>query len=82
MSDYMQVTFIGGPLDLTRRAVPVGDTQFRCYLTDNSPWELDRVQRGTGVKEIRAEVVTYYFRAIGYNERGRPVMVGTLGTST
>ena len=79
MSDYMQVTFIGGPLDLTRRAVPVGDAQFRCYVTDNSPWELDRVQRGPrGAMEIRAEVVTYYFRAIGYDERGRPIMVGML----
>ena len=78
MSDYMQVTFIGGPLDLMRRAVPVGDERFRCYETDNSSYALDRVQRNPGINEVAARVVTYYFQPVGRDRRGNPIMVGLL----
>ena len=67
MSDYIMVTFIGGPLDLSRRAIDLryGGTDYRVLAPlDDSSFAKDAGQRHPGMM-APVKTFVYHIRQIG-----------------
>lgn len=69
MSGYVQVTFIGGPLDLTRMALHAGMYEYRAVVTGHTQDQLARIQalyaREGAQARLDANIVTYRIFPVG-----------------